>query len=79
MQQGDEKSALYTGKSPLERLSLQSALVRRLAALHRLVRPSSEALQPPSTARSTDSSAGISRAEWPGEIFDIDERNCRLR
>lgn len=58
---GDEKPALYAGKTPLERLALQTALVERIAALSHTVRPR------------------IARADWPGEVFNIDERNNRLR
>lgn len=58
---GEEKPALYEGKTPLQRLALQTSLVRRMAALSGLcARP-------------------VPRAEWPGEIFNIDERNRRTR
>ncbi len=58
---GEDKPMLYAGKSPLERLALQTALVHRLAALG--------GVEP----------VAIPRADWPGEVFDIDERNAKLR
>jgi hypothetical protein len=58
---GEDKPALYAGKTPLERLALQTALVERIAALSPTVHPR------------------IARADWPGEVFNIDERNHRLR
>ncbi len=59
VQLGEEKPALYTEKTPLERLALQTALVRRLALF------------------SGESPVSIPRNQWPGEVFDIDERNRR--
>lgn len=56
---GDEKPALYAGKTALERLALQSALVARLTRIGGQDQPR------------------IPRAEWPGEVFNIDERNRR--
>jgi hypothetical protein len=58
---GEDKPALYAGKSPLERLALQTALVERLASLSTATHPQ------------------VARADWPGEVFNIDERNNRLR
>jgi hypothetical protein len=58
---GQEKPALYDGKSPLERLALQTALIERLARLGKEV------------------PTRVPRDEWPGEVFNIDERNAKLR
>lgn len=58
---GDDKPALYSGRTALERWALESELVRRLAAL---------------TSGMPES---IPRANWPGEVFNIDERNAKLR
>jgi hypothetical protein len=58
---GEDKPSLYAGKTPLERLALQTALVERIASLSGTTHPR------------------IARADWPGEVFNIDERNNRLR
>jgi hypothetical protein len=58
---GEEKPPLYSEKTLLERLALQSELVLRQAALAGVV------------------VRKVPRAEWPGEVFDIGERNRRAR